>query len=86
MATSISGNVARSRWNFNSDELHLVEHWSYVDPNTNRYRATFADPKIYKQWTLEVLLYRRLEPNVQTIENYCATTDFDEYYPVPSTK
>jgi hypothetical protein len=69
--------------NFNSDELHLVERWSYVDRNTIRYRATFTDPKVYtKPWTLEVLLYRRLEPNVQIIENYCATLDYDKYYPV----
>jgi hypothetical protein len=73
--------------NFNSDELHLVERWSYVDRNTIRYRATFDDPKVYtRPWTLEVLLYRRLEPNVQIIENYCATVDFDEYYPVPSSR
>ena len=71
--------------NFNSDELHLVERWSYVDRNTIRYRATFNDPKVYtRPWSLEVLLYRRLEPNVQIIENYCATLDFDQYYPVPS--
>ncbi|HEY1758571.1 MAG TPA: hypothetical protein VGG72_24585 [Bryobacteraceae bacterium] len=73
--------------NFNSDELHLVEHWSFVDRNTIRYRATFNDPKVYtKPWTLEVLLYRRLEPNVQIIENYCATLEYDQYYPVPSGK
>src|SRR5271154_1600621 len=54
--------------NFNSDGLHLVERWSYVDRNTIRYRATFEDPKVYtRPWTLEVLLYRRLEPNVQII-------------------
>jgi len=28
--------------NFNSDELHLVERWSFVDRNTIRYRATFT--------------------------------------------
>ncbi len=73
--------------NFNSDELHLVEHWSLIDRNTIRYRATFNDPKVYtKLWTIEVLLYRRLEPNVQIIENYCATLDYDKYYPVPSTQ
>lgn len=72
---------------FNSDELHLVERWSYLDRNTIRYRATFDDPKVYtRPWTIEVLLYRRLEPNVQIIENYCSTLDYDKYYPVPSTK
>jgi len=73
--------------NFNSDGLHLVERWSYVDGNTIRYRATFDDPKVYtRPWSIEVLLYRRLEPNVQIIENYCSTLEYDEYYPVPSTK
>jgi hypothetical protein len=72
---------------YNSDELHLVERWSYLDRNTIRYRATFDDPKVYtKPWTIEVLLYRRLEPNVQIIENYCSALDYGEHYPVPSTK
>jgi len=72
---------------FNSDELHLVERWSFRDRNTIRYRATFEDPKVYtRPWSIEVLLYRRLEPNVQIIENYCSTLDYDKYYPVPSTK
>lgn len=71
--------------NFSSDELHLVERWSYLNPNTIRYRATFEDPKVYtRPWSIEVLLYRRLEPNVQLIENYCATQDYGKYYPVPS--
>jgi hypothetical protein len=72
---------------YNSDQLHLVERWSYLDRNTIRYRATFDDPKVYtKPWTIEVLLYRRLEPNVQIIENYCSTLEYGEHYPVPSTK
>ena len=70
---------------FHSDELHLVERWSYVDRNTIRYRATFDDPKTYtRPWTIEVLLYRRLEKNVQIIENYCSTLDYGKYYPVPT--
>jgi hypothetical protein len=73
--------------NFNSDELHLVERWSYVDRNTLRYRATFEDPKVYtRPWSLELLFYRRLEPNVQLIENYCATLDYDDYYPLGPQK
>ncbi len=71
---------------FNSDELHLVERWSFLDRNTIRYRATFEDPKVYtRPWTIEVLLYRRLEPNVQIIENYCSTLDYDKYYPFPAS-
>jgi hypothetical protein len=71
--------------NFHSDELHLTERWDYLNRNTLRYRATFEDPKVYtKPWSIEVLLYRRLEPNVQIIENYCSTLDYDKYYPVPT--
>ncbi len=70
--------------NFHSDELHLVERWSYLDRNTIRYRATFDDPKVYtRAWSIELLFYRRLEANVQLIENYCATLEYDKYYPVP---
>lgn len=70
---------------FHSDELHLVERWSYLDTNTIRYRATFEDPKVYtKPWTIELLFYRRLEKNVQIIENYCATLEYDNFYPYPS--
>lgn len=70
--------------NFHSDELHLVERWSFVNPNTIRYRATFEDPKVYtRPWTIELLFYRRLEANVQLIENYCSLLDVEDYYPVP---
>jgi hypothetical protein len=70
--------------NFHSDELHLVERWSFLDANTIRYRATFDDPKVYtRPWTIELLLYRRLEKNMQIIENYCALSDVEDYYPVP---
>jgi hypothetical protein len=70
--------------NFHSDELHLVERWNFVDGNTIRYRATFEDSKVYtRPWSIELLFYRRLEPNVQLIENYCSTLEYDKYYPVP---
>jgi hypothetical protein len=70
--------------NFHSDELHLVERWSYLDGNTIRYRATFEDPKVYtRPWSIELLFYRRLEANMQLIENYCATLEYEKYYPVP---
>lgn len=72
---------------FHSDELHLVERWNYLDPNTIRYRATFEDPKVYtKPWAIELLFYRRLEKNVQIIENYCATLEYDKFYPYPASE
>ncbi len=70
---------------FHSDELHLVERWNLVDRNTLRYRATFEDPKVYtRPWSIDLLFYRRLEPNVQLIENYCASNEYEKYYPYPA--
>jgi hypothetical protein len=69
---------------FHSDQLHVVERWSYIDANTIDYKATLDDPKVYSRpWTLEVMLYRHREKNFQLIENYCYTLDFDKYYPFP---
>ena len=71
--------------NFHSDQLHVVERWSFVDANTIRYRATLADPKVYtRPWSLSVLLHRHREPNAQLIENYCYTHDYDRFYPLPT--
>ena len=73
--------------NFNSDELHLVEHWNYWIATPSAIGPRSRIPKCTRgRGRIEVLLYRRLEPNVQIIENYCATLDYDQYYPVPSTK
>ena len=70
--------------NFHSDQLHVVERWTFLDANTIQYNATLDDPTVYtRPWSLEVLLYRHREPNVQLIENYCHTLDYDRFYPVP---
>lgn len=71
--------------NFHSDALHVVERWKYLNPNTIEYRATLDDPKVFtRPWTINVLLYRHLEPNFELIENYCYTLDYEKYYPVPT--
>jgi hypothetical protein len=71
--------------NFHSENLHVLERWSFVDANTIRYHATLEDPKVYtRPWSLSVLLHRHREPNAQLIENYCYTHDYDRFYPVPT--
>lgn len=68
--------------NFHSSELHVIERWTFVDENTIRYQARLEDPQVFsKPFSLSVLLYRNREPNVQLIENYCYTLDYDQYYP-----
>lgn len=68
--------------NFHSTDLHVVERWSFIDANTIGYQATVEDPQVFSRpWKLSVLLYRLRDPNVQLIENYCYTLDYDQYYP-----
>jgi hypothetical protein len=70
---------------FHSDALHVVEHWKVLDRDHLEYRATLDDPKVYAHpWTITVILYRLKDKNVQLIENYCYTLDYDRYYPLPS--
>jgi hypothetical protein len=71
--------------NFHSDQLHVVERWSFLDANTIQYTATLDDPTVYtRPWSLSVILHRHREPDFQLIENYCYTLDYDKFYPVPS--
>ncbi|HET8705660.1 MAG TPA: hypothetical protein VFM46_05080, partial [Pseudomonadales bacterium] len=73
--------------NFHSDELHVVERWTFLDSNTIQYRATLDDPKVYSRpWTIEVILHRHREKDFQLIENYCFTLDYDDAYPFPKQK
>ncbi|HEX8602321.1 MAG TPA: hypothetical protein VF774_06725, partial [Pseudoduganella sp.] len=68
--------------NFHCEELHVVERWKYVDPNTIEYRATLEDPQVFSRpWTIAVLLHRHREKNFQLIEDYRFTLDYDAHYP-----
>jgi hypothetical protein len=70
--------------NFHSDALHVIERWTPLDRDHLEYRATIEDPKVFtRPWNLSVILYRLKEKNIQLIENYCYTLDYDQYYPFP---
>jgi hypothetical protein len=70
--------------NFHSDALHVIERWTPLDKDHIQYRATIEDPKVFtRPWSLSVILYRLKEKNIQLIENYCYTLDYDKYYPFP---
>lgn len=72
--------------NFHSEALHVVERWTYLDANTIEYRATLEDPQVFtRPWSAAVILHRHREKNVQLIENYCFTHEYDEFYPFPAT-
>lgn len=68
--------------NYHSSDLHVVERWEFVDPNTISYTATIEDPQVYTQpWTLNVLLNRRRDKDFQLIEDYCFTLPYEQHYP-----
>lgn len=69
--------------NYHSDQLRVVERWTYLDANTIDYKATLEDPVVFSRpWTLSVILHRHREKNFQLIENYCYTLPYDEHYPL----
>lgn len=68
--------------NFHSDQLHVVERWSFVDKDTISYTATLDDSKVFsKPWSINVLLHRRRDRNFQLIEDYCYTLEYEQFYP-----
>jgi hypothetical protein len=68
--------------NFHSDALHVVERWTFLDPNTIEYKARLDDPKVFSApWSISVLLHRHREKNFQLIEDYRTTLDYEQHYP-----
>jgi hypothetical protein len=68
--------------NFHSDALHVVERWTFLDPNTIEYKARIEDPKVFSApWNISAILHRHREKNFQLIEDYRFTLDYDQFYP-----
>lgn len=68
--------------NYYSDNAEVTERWTLIDADHLNYRATIQDDKVFsKPWTIEVLLYRRKEPQVQLLEYECYLFDYEKYYP-----
>lgn len=58
--------------NYHSDALKVVERYQMTSPNNITYRATIEDPKVFSRpWTIETILYRRLERNARIMEYEC---------------
>jgi hypothetical protein len=54
-----------------SDELHVVERFTIVDPNTINYQATIEDPKVFtRPWTLAIVR-KRAEQGYELFEYAC---------------
>jgi hypothetical protein len=50
----------------------VVERFTPVDENHVRYEATIEDPNVFtRPWKISLILYRRLEPNLQILDYVC---------------
>ena len=62
--------------NHHSEELHLVERYSFIDRDHINYEVTVEDPKVFSRpWKMRIPLYRRIEPRVQILDYECAAFD-----------
>jgi hypothetical protein len=55
-----------------SNKLKVTERFTLLGPNHIRYEATLEDPETYSRpWTIEMPLYRIIEPQAQLLEHKC---------------
>jgi hypothetical protein len=58
--------------NFMSENVHIVERYSFIDKDHLNYEATIEDNTIYtRPWKISLPLYRRIEKNAQMLEFKC---------------
>src|SRR5262245_2423393 len=58
--------------NFMSENVHIVERYSFADADHLNYEATIDDPTIFtRPWKISLPLYRRKEKNAQLLEFKC---------------
>jgi hypothetical protein len=58
--------------NYHSEDLHVVERYSFIDRNTLSYEATITDPKVFSRpWKIGMPIYRRQDKNAQVMEYKC---------------
>jgi hypothetical protein len=56
--------------NYHSDELHVVERYTRMNPNTLMYEAMIEDPKVFtRPWKIQMPL--RLQKGIQILEDEC---------------
>jgi hypothetical protein len=60
--------------NHASNQLTVTERFRLLGPNHMQYEATLDDPQTYtRPWTIEMPLYRLIDPQEQLLEHKCVT-------------
>jgi hypothetical protein len=58
--------------NWHSDKLKVTERYSMISENHLQYSATIEDPEVFTEpWTIEMPIYRRIEPNARLMDFRC---------------
>jgi hypothetical protein len=58
--------------NHHSAQLRVTERFTVIDKDHLQYEATLEDPLTYSApWTIEMVLYRVVDPNAQLFEHKC---------------
>ena len=55
-----------------SNQLHVVERYTFAGPNHIQYEAAIEDPEVFtKPWKISLSLYRRMEPDARLLDFKC---------------
>ncbi len=58
--------------NYHSDQLHVVERYTMLGPDTMKYEATIDDSMVFaRPWTVRLLLHRANGPGARIEEDEC---------------
>jgi len=67
--------------NFSTDRTKVTERFTPLSPYHLRYEATVEDPATFSRpWKINLILYKRLEPNAQLLEFKCVEFAEDLLY------
>jgi hypothetical protein len=71
--TGLNGKAWLDRaGDFGSENLHVVERYTFRDKDHILYQATLDDPSLFaRPWAIRLPLYRRVEQNAQLLEFKC---------------
>jgi hypothetical protein len=67
--------------NFHSDALKVTERFTPTDATHIQYEATIDDSKVFtRPWKLSVIMYRRMEKNVELLDYECAEHVYEKLF------
>src|SRR5215471_14702905 len=70
--------------NFHSDSLKTVERFAPIDGNHLNYEVTIEDSKVFtRPWKLNLIIYRRLEKNLELLDYECAEHVYEKLFKRP---